>query len=502
MKYLLGIDSGLTFTKAVLFQIDGNSVAISRQRVKQWHPREHFVERDMNELWSACAEVIRSVIKDSGVDTKDILGISQTAHGDGVYLLDKFDNPLGRGILSLDSRARDIVDVWQSDGTTQKSLKVCGQEPGVSSPAAILAWIKKNEPDRYASIGRVISCKDWIRYKLTGETGTDQTEASTSFTDVKSQKYSKEALEIFDLIELSESMPKVFASTEFAGSITSQIAQETGLKENTPVAAGLHDVCASAMGIGAHTPNTLAIIAGTYSINQIISETPKMNGQWFCRNAVEAGLWNNMAISPASSGNFDWYGTALLNGDDSDLPQLAEKAAHILLSCSGTMLFHPFLYGSPYPHDASASLLGMRGWHDQDDVTAAILEGIIFNHCVHIEHLEKALQYESVYLTGGISRNPTISQYFADALNHVITVPHVDEAACWGAAICAGIAAGVYEDPLEAHNHSQTKVRRYTPDPNRSPIVKDRYKVYKKTVETLEQTWRDLSPLGKKVSAL
>ncbi|MEP3231203.1 MAG: FGGY-family carbohydrate kinase [Hyphomicrobiales bacterium] len=498
MTLLLGIDSGLTITKAVLFNAEnGEPVAVARKKVAQLHPQDHHVERDLETLWATCVEVIQQVITKSGIDPSQIAAVSQTAHGDGLYLLDKNQNPLGNGSLSLDSRAHDIVAQWRSDGTAKNSLAFCGQEPGVSSPAAILAWIKQHEPERYANIGSVFSCKDYIRFCLTNAIGTDRTEASTAFTDVQTQDYSPRATDIFGLDGIFDCLAPILNPTDVAGVVTQQAADQTGLKAGTPVAVGLHDVCASALGINAHKLNTLSIIAGTYSINQVVSAKPITSPHWFCRSAVEDSLWNNMSISPASSGTYDWYVTALLEGADGDHAKRAKEAESILLDGTNSVFFHPFLYGSPYAQDASGSLVGLRGWHGQEHITAAVLEGIVFNHCVHIERLSEAFDFEKVCLTGGISRNPAVAQYVADAINQEIDVADVEEAACWGVALCAGVAVGCFENMAEAAAKITPKTTIYRPDENRSAKARNRFESYKSQIVHLKNIWSELDRLEK-----
>src|SRR5882762_7040885 len=100
MPSLLGIDNGLTVTKAVIFDVDGSQLSVARVRVPQSMPHARWVERDMAGLWQATAEAIREAIEQSGRPASDIMAVAATAHGDGIYLLDSNRQPLGPGILS------------------------------------------------------------------------------------------------------------------------------------------------------------------------------------------------------------------------------------------------------------------------------------------------------------------------------------------------------------------------------------------------------------------
>ncbi len=277
MPSLLGIDSGLTVTKAVLFDIDGTTLAVARRRVAQSFPRARHVERDMDEFWNATADAIAEAIAKSGRPASDILAIATTAHGDGIYMLDKDRRPLGAGILSLDSRAVGVAECWVDGPVAEQAIAITGQLPHASAPSAILAWVKENEPERFGRIAHVIACKDWLRFCLTGDVGTDRTEASTSFTDVNTQEYSKEALALFGLDALWDALPPMSRSDEIVGSVSGECAERTGLVAGTPVVGGLHDVTASALGVGGLGIGTVAVVAGTYSINETLSSEPRVN---------------------------------------------------------------------------------------------------------------------------------------------------------------------------------------------------------------------------------
>ncbi|WP_202951831.1 FGGY-family carbohydrate kinase [Spiribacter curvatus] len=502
MPSLLGIDSGLTVTKAVIFDECGRSLAVSRERVPQSLPRAHHVERDMDELWRATARAIREAIRQSGRGAADIAAVAPTAHGDGLYLVDRTASPLGPGILSLDSRARLLLREWQNTGVMEPALKISGQQPHVAAPSTLLAWIRDHHPERYTRIGHVLGCKDWLRLCLTGELGMDRTEASTAFTDVSTQSYSSELLELFGLGALQRALPPMYEPVAISGQVTAAAAAATGLLAGTPVAAGLHDVTASALGIGAHAPDILGIVAGTYSINEVVSNTPVIDSRWFCRGAVRPGQWNNMAISPASATNYDWFIDTLC-ASDRDAAAASGLSIHEQLSPEiaaglarpASPFYHPYLYGSPDGAIASAGFLGLRGWHQRGDMLAAILEGIAFNHRVHVDALREAFPATEIYLTGGISRNPLIAQLFSDVLGLPVTVTDTEEAAAWGAALCAGAAVGLFKDVAADPRVMSGMRTKFWPDPQARAVRDERYKLHQQIAHHLRSDWEALSAL-------
>lgn len=496
MAYILGVDNGLTVSKAVLFDAVGNAVATARRRVPQSMPAARFVERAMDVLWRETALAICEVLTVSGISAADVAAVAATAHGDGLYLVDAQARPLRPGILSLDSRGAEIVDRWNADGTSDLALAHTGQLPHASAPSALLAWVREHEPEVFERIGTVLAAKDWLRYCLTGTLGTDLTEASTSFTDVHTQAHADGILELFGLEALSSTLPDVGLPSDVVGHVTTAAAEQTGLVDGTPVVAGLHDVTASALGIGGYAKRSVAIVAGTYSINETVTDSPKTNPAWFCRNGIALGEWNNMAISPASAANYDWFLDTLMASErdtagDAIHTQVARDVAQVERS---SVLFHPYLFGSPHGATASASFLGIRGWHGRPEMLRAVIEGIAFNHRVHVDALRDAFEIEGARLTGGISRNPVFCQIFADALGLPVVVTDTDEAAAWGAALCAGAGVGLFDNPRQEPR--ELVLTTYRPEPARTRDMDDLFALHRQVGDAMAPIWEKLEQRG------
>ena len=509
MPSLLGIDNGLTVTKAVIFDVDGRQLAVARRKITQLMPQARYFERDMAEVWQATAEAVQQAIKLSGRPASDIKAVAATAHGDGIYLLNEHQQPLGAGILSLDSRAEDIISEWKENGVFDHLLSETGQQPHLSAPSTLLAWIKKHQPDRFQKISHILSCKDWLRYCLTDEIGTDRTDASASFVNVNSQNYSAQIMQFLGLESLFSALPPIAHSAEIAGYITASAAANTGLIEGTPVAYGLHDVTSSALGIDGHKVGSISVVAGTYSINETVSDKPQVSEKWFCRNAIEVGQWNNMAISPASNANYDWFLDTLCQAEqieaqkhDKSIHEIVAKEIAAALKRPSTILFHPYLFGSPHGGTVSGSFMGLHGWHERGDMLKAVLEGIIFNHRTHIEALKANFEHHEVRLTGGASRNPIFAQMFADSLNMPVTVTNIDEAAALGAALCAGSAIGVYESPQQGAEKIAGDEQIYLPNADRHHILNQRFVLYNDIAETLKSHWPKIEQLAQQESEM
>lgn len=489
--YLLGLDGGSSSTKAVIFDTEGNVMGVGRETCRLEHPQAHWVERDMNATWASAAAAIRNALAAAKLDGDEILAVGVTGHGDGLYPLDRKGEPLGQAITSLDSRAAGMVERWCREGVRDEALARIGQTPFAFSPVTLLAWMQDHQPERFAALGHVLTCKDWLRFKLTGTVATDFTESSTGYTDVETQRYSRDALSMLRIDGAFEALPEVRMPDEIAGHVCEAAARETGLKAGTPVATGLHDVTASAVGLGNIESDTLTIAAGTFSINEVFSDAPKPDPRWATRNGLRPGQWLNMAISPASSSNLEWFhrqwGRAGDGGAGAFLADM-ESALDEAFRSPSRLVYHPFLYGSPYDEPASAGLFGLQGWHGRGHVLRAILEGVVFNHRVHVDALASTFAIDRIRITGGGSHSPRLAQLFADSLGLPLETSRIQEAAAWGAAICAGVAAGAFSSIDTATRLCEVD-HRYIPDAHRQAECQQGFERYERLIECLRPLW-------------
>jgi L-xylulokinase len=295
-------------------------------------------------------------------------------------------------------------------------------------------------------------------------------------------------------------LPAIAGSSDVVGEVTTAAAAVTGLRPGTPVAAGLHDVTASSLGIGGHHEGILAVVAGTYSINEVVSANALTDPRWFCRAAVAPGLWHAMAISPASTANYDWFLDRLCAAERSEAgPAIHDRLApeiEAAFARPSSVLFHPYLYGSPHGEQASAGFLGLQGWHDRGDMLRAVLEGIAFNHRVHVDALREVFAFNACRLRGGASRSPLVAQLFADVLDIPVTVTATQESAAWGAGLCAGAAVGLYPRFDADPRNMDALCTTYMPHPARRAQLDERFALHGRISEALAPLWPDIGALG------
>lgn len=199
MKYYLGLDNGGTTTKAALFDAEGNEVGICSKDTAMIALQPGYTERDMEEMWDANCAVIKGVLDATGISPDDVTGVGICGHGKGLYLWGGKDNrPVRYGIISTDNRAYEYPVKWVKDGTEKKVFEISCQHIMACQPVSLLAWLRDNEPKSYANIKYVFECKDYVRFRLTGEAKAEYTDYSgANFLNLHTRSYDDELLKLF-----------------------------------------------------------------------------------------------------------------------------------------------------------------------------------------------------------------------------------------------------------------------------------------------------------------
>ncbi|MFV0374832.1 FGGY-family carbohydrate kinase [Microbacterium sp.] len=486
---ILGIDSGQTALKVVVFDDDGLEVVVTRRPTKTRQPIPHHVERDADGVAEQLLDAIAEAVEATPGRGRSISGVGVVGHGDGMYFVARDGRPSREAILALDTRADGVLDEWRTDGTLDSARLLTGQEPFAASLAPLLAWLARHEPATLDRTQWLMYCKDWLRFRLTGEVATDLVEASSCVGALDGNGYSAAALDAYGLAEFQRLLPRPRSATDIAGGVLPEVARRTGLTAGTPVAVGTHDVVAAALGAGAAKVGDYSILAGTYSVNQYIAPTRVVNPRWQARPWIDGRSWVNMGASPASVTNFEWFMRTLM-ADTPDAIAVANDEVAGLGADADVPIYHPFLYGSPFGATPSGSFLGLRGWHTRAHLVKAVWEGVVHNHRTHMDWLlEGAAPRTRVSLAGGAARSSVWAQMFADGLNTHIEVARTGEPGALGAAMLAGIGTGRFSDAVDAGAWARVD-HRYTPTREAAARWDASHARYAESLELARPLWR------------
>ena len=490
-RYLLSIDNGLTETKAVLFDLVGKEIAISKAPtpVVNQGPRS---EVDMDRQWDITANCIKAVIKQSGIQAGQIIAIGGSGHGAGAYLLDKAHKPLGMAITSMDERSADLVEAWSQESIHACHLTCHPVWAGQAIP--ILRWIKLNEPERYKKIAHVLAVKDWIKFKLTGRLSGELTDASNSgLINLALKAYDPVILETFEIHEMMDCLPPLSHCDEIIGHVSQRVAEETGLQEGTPVVAGLFDVVACCLGSGIVNQEAFSMIAGTWNINSAIEKgTEACQGQTKCSLFADGIQFIHVESSATSAVNLEWFIDRMFRSlgqktlPPEELYLLLNQGVDQLPPSETGLFYLPFLHGSHLAPNISAGFTGLKAGHSVFHLVRAIYEGVAYAHRMHIDLLRAGgVKRELAVLSGGAANSPVWCQIFADVLGIKVATMEASQTGALGSAVNGALAAGIYADYEEAVTAMTRQSCAFHPGPD-SALYQENYLAFKKLLGALE----------------
>jgi len=501
-EYVLGIDNGLTVSKAGVFDLEGKELSVASRKTETITPKPGWSERDMEAVWKGTAEAIKEAVVKSGVRPEDIVCAAPTGHGNGLYPINEQGRPVCNAITANDQRARQYIDRWLAEGVYEKVLPLTMQSLWPGQPNALLAWLRDNQPETFKKIRWVLMCKDYIRYRLTGEVYAELTDMSgTSLMNVGTGQYDAKVLGAFGIEEVEPLLPPIKQTADICGHVTAEAADQTGLREGMPVAGGNFDIDSCGLASGMVNAKQLCMVAGTWGNNQYISKKPVVSKDVFMTSRYSIpGYYLMLEGSATSASNLEWFVTEFFGAEKeraekqgTSVYELCNELAGAVKPEDSSVVFLPFLYGSNAGPDAKSCLVGLTGWHNRGHVIRAIYEGVVFGHKTHVE---KLLQFrdmpEKICFTGGAARSEVWVQIYADVFGVPVEIPAGTELGALGAAICAAVAADCY-DSYEQAVRAMVKVARVQqPNPDMKEVYAQKYKRYKKVISALEPVWQEL----------
>ncbi len=503
MKYYLGLDNGGTTTKAAIFDEDGKQIATAGMSTQMLVPKPGFTERDMEEMWEANCHVVKEALRLSGCDPHDIAAVAVCGHGKGLYLWGKNEAPVRNGIISTDNRAWEYPKQWAKAGVTERVFAYSCQNILPSQPVSLLAWLRDNEPNVIEQTKYIFECKDYVRFRLTGEAYAERTDYSgANFVNLTTGEYDPELLALFGLSECFDKLPPLRNATDICGYITKEAAQKTGLMEGTPVAGGAFDIDACAIAVNVTDETHICMIAGTWSINEYIRKAPVLDGSvlmnsFFCL----PGYYLVEECSATSAGNNEWFIKTMLpeakqiaKAEGKRFYDLMDEWADAIETSVLCPIFLPFLMASNVHPNAMACFVGMSNYHTRAHIVRSIYEGIAFSHRYH---LEKLLQSRTepplgIRLAGGVANSAVWTQMFADIMNLPMETVRVKETGALGCAIIGATASGAYASLQEAAQKMCKLSNPVIPDQERAAIYDRKYQIYKATIDALDPLWDDI----------
>ncbi len=456
-------------------------------------PQTAWAEQEPADWWKASTEAIRAAIQASGVDPKQIRCIGLTGQMHGAVLMDEHGEVLRPAIIWCDQRT-DEQCAWITDKVGAKKLLELTCNPALPNfTLTKLLWVRQHEPQIWAKVRHVLLPKDYVRYRLSGEYAIDVADASgTLMLDVTHRRWSDEVLGLVDVDKAL--LPAVFESPEICAKVSAAAAALTGLAEGTPIVAGAGDQAAGAVGMGITRPGAVSVTIGTSGVVFAATENPSLDPggrlHTFC-HAIP-GRWHVMGVTQAAGLSLRWIRDRFCE-PGYDYSKLSEEAAGVAPGCDG-VLWAPYLMGERTPHLDSgvrAALTGLAASHHRGHVARAVMEGVAFSQRDSFTIFgELGVPVNKVRLSGGGARSALWRQIQADVYGHAVETIAADEGGAYGAALLAGVGAGIWPSVDEACDRNVRGAETIPPDANTVAIMNRQYERYSRVYPALKEIYK------------
>ncbi|MEZ6243305.1 MAG: xylulokinase [Phycisphaerales bacterium] len=470
---LLGIDIGTSSAKGLLLDPDGRLVAVTSREYPIARPRPGWSEQDPAAWWDATVLVVRELLARAGIKAGEIRGIGLSGQMHGSVFLD--DAALERAgsaridairpaLLWNDQRtAPQCESIERILGGRRATIRAVGNAalPGFTLPK--LLWLRDHEPDAYARVAKLVNPKDFINLNLTGIPTTDVGDASgTLLFDPTKRAWALAALDTFGIDP--DLLPTVLESGVVVGGLTSWAANELGLCAGTPVVAGSGDNQCGAIGAGVVEPGMIGATLGTSGVIYAHADEPRVDMpssdgadlpppgrvHTMCAAAGERS-WCNTGCMLAAAGALQWARDTL--APDTGFDELMGEAAGVPVGAEG-LVFMPHLSGErcPYPDpQARACWIGLSTRHTRAHMIRAVLEGVAFTMARILDIMRSLpVPVNHIRIGGGGAKSHLWKQMHADVFGAPVSTPGTEEGPSFGAALLAGVGAGVWTCVEEA----------------------------------------------------
>ena len=434
-RHLIGLDLGTSCIKGVVMDEQGSIICTAEKPTQYTHPQKEWVQADAKDYLNDVLGVIRQLATASPAP---IRALAFAAASGNTLLCDSSGNPLSPIINWMDQRAVQDLPSVLKEITEEQVWKVAGWPCIDIFPLAHLAWLREHEPKLFRSAGRYCMNTDWLLFQLTGKWLMDSSTATTfHLQDQVSGRYHQPFLDLLDIPE--NKLSKLVSSGVSAGSITSQMAEQTGLSIDTEVITGCFDHPSAARAMGILNPGQLLLSCGTSWVgffpgmdrDQLIQE------ELLCDPFLsdKGGPWGGLFSVPYIGKTIDAYICEIIAPGEPDPYAVFNDAA-------GSINKTPVTIDLREPVQAIHA--------NRAEISRAVMEGAarLLNEEI-VKLAASGTHFKEATMVGGPSRSP-VWQQIVEEITQIKLTAGTSHSGAKGAAMLAGIGAGIYTNEKDA----------------------------------------------------
>lgn len=496
-KYLAGIDVGTTGARCVIFDIEGNIVDGEYREYGATYPKPGWVEQDVMELVAQTMAACKAAVAKSGVNPKDIASVGFSTQRSVTTPIDQAGKPVRPMIGWQDARTGAEVAEMTQLIAPQKYYNTSGMPMGTTWIITKVLWMRKNEPETFAKIYKVVQNQDVV-LKAFGADDFYTDVSDMAFYGVWDMPRVEWSKELCDLFKVS---PDLFGKPTRpgtqVGTIGPDIAEKTGFAVGTPFCVGAGDQNCGVVGMGSIKSGMATVTLGTAGLAIATLDKPidGIGGLMITNHAVP-GLWEAEGLTNAAASSYRWFRDTVgtlekeleAKNGRSAYEYLNDLAAASPVGSRG-LLYLPYLGTAATPRwnaNARASFIGLSFAHTRGDMARAVLEGTVLEIRDIIESwLQANVKIDLLRLGGGATKSPLWNQIQADVYGRPVQTMKVGESTALGAALLGGVGAGIFKSIAEGVEAMVHVTGELEPNMENHKLYEDMYQAYVAAYEGL-----------------
>ena len=499
---LLGIDAGTTGCKVALFSLQGEILASAYREYDAQSPQAGWAQLDSSAIWEAVKATIRTVT--SANPGAQIQAVSVSSLGEAVVPVSADRQILGPSILNFDIRGEEFLPALAALLPDERLYAINGNTLGNHFGLTKLKWIRTYQPELYERTYKFLHWSSFIAFMLGADPAVDASMANrTLLFDIHQGDWSETLLQAAGLERLK--LPAIAPSGTVIGTVAAPIAAELGLPPGVRIVSGAHDQCANAVGAGVVDAGSTVFGMGTYHCITPVFTTPPDP-----QTMIARGLNTENHAIPGRYVSFIYnQGGAVVKWFRDTFATLEHRQAEaqgrsvypdLFAEVSlepGNLLVLPHFAPTGPPRfiaDSAGVIAGLHLGTPRGEILKGIIEGVAFYLKELVDSLPATgIQIENYRAVGGGSRSDAWIQTCADIFGKPFTRPVITEAGALGAAIIAGVGAGVFADYAQAVAAMVKLERTFEPDLSRHTRYQARYQSYQRLAPRMAEMARELS---------
>lgn len=499
MSLIAAIDIGTTGARCMIFDMSGRCVSSAYEEYGLVHVKTGWIEQSVPDLLAATDLACRRAIGAPGIDASKIASVGLSTQQCGTCAVDKSGNLIRPMLSWQDARATKEAGAIASHFTMERFKSITGMPIMPNSVIAKMLWLRTHEPATFERAAKWLQPQHIaLRHFGADDDFVDESEAGYyGLWDVSARAWHPELLQFAGVT--SSAFGLVVPAGTKVGQISASASQRTGLPRGASLCVGAGDAACSLVGMGATSPGMLSVTLGTAGLAALSIDAPRTELAEFlvCGHPV-LGVWFASGASLAAASAYRWFrdvfGQVEQDAAQRDGSNIFEKLNALCEQAppaSSGLLFLPYLNSAGTPHwnpQARAAFLGISQNHGRHHFARAVMEGVALEVQDMLKRFDQyGLNIDSVRVGGGAARSALWTQIQANIYNRPVTRLKEGETTALGAAILAGVGAGIFSSIAEGAKAMVCVSDTFEPQADQTARYADLYAAY-------EDAYRSLAP--------